>query len=89
MKEIIEKYGDKVNCYIETKSPQKYPGMEGELLDILLEYGLLDEEKMKGKVLIQSYSEESLKLIHNKYKEIPLIQLQGFEKAGKYFRKGN
>lgn len=76
--EIIEKYGDKVNYYRETKSPLKYPGMEESLLNVLSEYGLLDEVTVSGKVVIQSYSADSLKQIHSKNEEIPLIQLQGF-----------
>lgn len=35
LNEIIEKYGDKVNYYIKTKSFQKYPEMEEKLLNIL------------------------------------------------------
>lgn len=79
LKEVIEKYGDSVNYYIEVKSPDTYPGMEKKLLSILKDYGLLGKNQPKDKVVIQSFSEESLRVIHEIKKDIPLIQLQWFE----------
>jgi len=76
LKEIIEEFGDSVNYYIETKAPHQNPGMEKSLLSLLNEYALL-ENPLSGKVIIQSFSEESLKIIHNSDSSIPLIQLQG------------
>lgn len=38
--EIFSRYGTSVNYYIETKSPDVYPGMEEQLLRQLHQYGL-------------------------------------------------
>lgn len=42
---------------------------------------------MSGKVVIESYSADSIKLIHNKNQEIPLIQLQGFKSQASISKK--
>lgn len=76
--QIIEKFGDTINYYIEIKSPDQNPGMEVKLLSILSEVGLLHNDQAKGKVVIQSFSEEILKLIHEKNESIPLVKLQVF-----------
>ncbi|MEH7443754.1 glycerophosphodiester phosphodiesterase [Bacillus sp. JJ1122] len=78
LREIIERMGPKARYYIETKSPEFYPGMEEKLLDILLEYNLIGETQPVGKIIIQSFSAESLKKIHQKDESIPLIQLLSY-----------
>ncbi|SUK87380.1 glycerophosphoryl diester phosphodiesterase [Staphylococcus aureus] len=60
--EILERYGPNANYYIETKSPDVYPGMEEQLLASLKKHHLLNNNKLKnGHVMIQSFSDESLK----------------------------
>ena len=39
--EILNRYGKNANYYIETKSPDVYPGMEKQLLDTLDKHDLL------------------------------------------------
>lgn len=78
LNEIIERYKNDTNYYIETKFPEENPGMEEELIDLLDQHGLLDSNQPVGKVVIQSYSIESLKLIREKNEEIPLILLKKF-----------
>ncbi|HDR7622527.1 glycerophosphodiester phosphodiesterase [Bacillus mycoides] len=73
--EIIETFGHNANYYIETKSPDEYPGMEEKLLEIINHYQIND------KVIIQSFSEESLRKIHNLNANIPLVQLLSHKKA--------
>nr|WP_232796278.1 glycerophosphodiester phosphodiesterase [Staphylococcus canis] len=74
--EIFQKYGTKANYYIETKSPDAYPGMEEKLLNKLHQYGLDKHNNLRnGKVVIQSFSPESLTKIHQINPNIPLIQL--------------
>ena len=68
MAEVIERYGRDVRYYIETKSPEAQPGMEQALLDLLDETGVAD-------VLIQSFSADSLRLVHELQPELPLVQL--------------
>ncbi|MGH1283854.1 glycerophosphodiester phosphodiesterase [Bacillus toyonensis] len=75
LQEIIETFGHKANYYIETKSPDEYPGMEEKLLEIIKYYQISD------KVIIQSFSEESLQKIHSLHATIPLIQLLSYQKA--------
>lgn len=80
LKEILERYdGEDINYYIEVKYPEKFPQIETELLNLLNSYGLLNKDQPLGRVVIQSYSIESLKLIHNRNNEIPLILLKKFE----------
>ena len=75
LEEIIETFGQNANYYIETKSPDEYPGMEEKLLEIINHY------QINNKVIIQSFSEESLRKIHNLNANIPLVQLLSYKKA--------
>ncbi|MFD1031905.1 glycerophosphodiester phosphodiesterase [Metaplanococcus flavidus] len=77
LEEIFTAFGDTTNYYIETKQPDKNDGMEENLLELLDQYGLLEESHPKGKVIIQSFSADSLKTIHELDDDIPLIQLIG------------
>jgi glycerophosphoryl diester phosphodiesterase len=79
LEEIFKEFGTSVNYYIETKRPDLYPGMEDKLIELLKENRLLKDDLTKGKVVIQSFSKESLVKIHNLYPKIPLIQLYYFK----------
>lgn len=81
--EIIDTFGETANYYIETKNPDKYPGMEKELLKILNENGLIGSDAIKGRVIIQSFSEKSLRKIHASNPDIPLIQLIKYQGRAK------
>ena len=74
--EVLKKYKNKTNFYIETKSPEIYPGMDKKVLSDLENNNLLKKRDLKnGKIIIQSFSEQSLKNIHKLNKDIPLVQL--------------
>ncbi|HFK1399446.1 glycerophosphodiester phosphodiesterase [Bacillus cereus] len=75
LEEVIEVFGHDANYYIETKSPDEYPGMEEKLLEIINHYEIQD------KVIIQSFSEESLQKLHSLHVNIPLVQLLSYKKA--------
>ncbi|MED3496538.1 glycerophosphodiester phosphodiesterase family protein, partial [Bacillus thuringiensis] len=75
LKEIIETFGHNANYYIETKSPDEYLGMEEKLLEIINYYEIQD------KVIIQSFSEESLQKIHSLNSNISIVQLLPYKKA--------
>ena len=75
LEEIIQHFGKDKHYYIETKSPEVYPGMEEKLLKILDEYNLTRQNAASSKVMIQSFSEASLQKIHNLNEDIPLVQL--------------
>lgn len=74
--EILERYGTDANYYIETKSPDVYPGMEEKLLDTLDKHQLLNEQSLKkGHVMVQSFSQESLLKMKDLNSNVPLIRL--------------
>ena len=85
LEEILDRYGDKANYYIETKSPDVYPGMEERLLHSLKKYNLLSNQKLnKGQVVIQSFSQESLLKVANMNSQIPLVQLVDKDKLSTF-----
>jgi glycerophosphoryl diester phosphodiesterase len=63
------------NYYIETKNPDAAPGMEEELVRLMDDYGLIEPAAENWRVLIQSFSAESLMKIHELEPSLPLIQL--------------
>jgi glycerophosphoryl diester phosphodiesterase len=73
--EVFESFGSGANYYIETKSPNVYPGMEEKLLELLDKYNLTGVNGRSSHVIIQSFSPESLKKIHELNSTIPLVQL--------------
>ncbi|WP_057765938.1 glycerophosphodiester phosphodiesterase [Cytobacillus praedii] len=79
LEEVFSYFGKEVNYYIETKSPDKYPQMEEKLLSLLRKYDLINEQK----VIIQSFSEKSLKQIFQIEPKIPLIQLLSYQSPAK------
>ncbi|MEN3966188.1 glycerophosphodiester phosphodiesterase family protein [Mammaliicoccus sciuri] len=69
LNDILNKYKDKTNFYIETKHPDMYPGMDEKLIKDLENNGLLKQENLKnGNLIIQSFSETSLKIYTNSMK---------------------
>jgi|SRR5690625_727122 len=80
LEEIIQRYGRDVNYYIETKYPKDNFKMEKLLIETLRDYGLL-ENASQGNIIIQSFSEESLRKIKDLDDKIPLIQLQGYDEV--------
>lgn len=74
--EILSRYGTNANYYIETKTPDVYPGMEEQLLDTLKRHNMLTSDSLNnGHVLVQSFSEESLQKMHHLAPSVPLIRL--------------
>lgn len=88
LEEILDRYGDNANYYIETKSPDVYPGMEEKLLHSLEKHNLLIDQKLnKGQVVIQSFSQESLLKVANMNNQIPLVQLVDENKLSTFTSK--
>lgn len=76
LSDVLKKYYNKTNFYIETKTPEAYPGMDRKLIDELNKKTLLTPHNLKnGRIIIQSFSEKSLSNIHKMNKNIPLILL--------------
>jgi len=63
------------NFYIETKKPEEAPGMEEALLALLDRYELREAAAREWRVLIQSFSESSLRKIRALDASLPLIRL--------------
>jgi glycerophosphoryl diester phosphodiesterase len=81
LEEVIQKLGKDARYYIETKSPEVYPGMEEKLLEILNKYKLIGSDVPANKVIIQSFSPDSLKKVHELNPNIPLVQLLWYDEA--------
>jgi glycerophosphoryl diester phosphodiesterase len=75
LEQIFRRYGTSVNYYIETKNPDAAHGMEEELVRLLEKYKLIEPAAENWRVLIQSFSAESLMKIHELEPSLPLIQL--------------
>ncbi|WP_110928234.1 glycerophosphodiester phosphodiesterase [Bacillus massiliglaciei] len=89
LEEIFTRYGRSANYYIETKSPDVYPGMEQELVRLLKKYKISRNTPGSHKVLIQSFSKESLLIVKNLNPSLPLVQLlsYGQDANGKIYEK--
>ncbi|MDW0108783.1 glycerophosphodiester phosphodiesterase family protein [Sporosarcina aquimarina] len=83
LEQVLREFGDQTNYYIEIKSPDRYPGIERQLIDQLSDHHLLDRDDPLPKVIIQSFSSDSLKEVHALSPGTPLIQLYSFKKKAK------
>lgn len=73
LEEIFKKFGKNANYYIETKSPEVYPGMEEELLRLVNKYDI-----NKKTLLVQSFSALSLKKMNELDPSVKLVQLLSY-----------
>ncbi|MGE8207103.1 glycerophosphodiester phosphodiesterase [Heyndrickxia sp. NPDC080065] len=78
LEEIIQTFGKGSKYYIETKSPEVYPGMEEKLIETLKKYKLIGSNGRSSNVIIQSFSKESLQKVHHLSPTIPLVQLLSY-----------
>ena len=74
LEEVFKKFGKNNSYYIETKSPDVYPGMEKELLRLVDKYKI-----NKNKLLVQSFSPQSLKVMNELDSSIKLVQLISYK----------
>lgn len=74
LEDIFKKFGKNANYYIETKSPEVYPGMEKELLRLVNKYDI-----NKKTLLVQSFSALSLKKMNELDPSVKLIQLLSYQ----------
>ena len=75
LEEVLQRYRHRANYYIETKNPEDAPGMEDKLLQLLGQYELRGPAVRRRQVLIQSFSDASLRKVHRLDPALPLIQL--------------
>lgn len=74
LEEVFKEFGKNNSYYIETKSPDVYPGMEKELLRLVDKYKI-----NKEKLLVQSFSSQSLKVMNELDPSIKLVQLISYK----------
>jgi glycerophosphoryl diester phosphodiesterase len=67
--EIFDEFGDSTNYFIETRPTNNQLIMEDKLISLIKEKGLIDN------VIIQSFSDESLRKIKSINPTVPLVQL--------------
>lgn len=76
MREVLDRYGPDTRYYVETKAPEAQPGMEDALLALLDEAGLTAEgATAQQQVLVQSFSLDSLRAVHDRAPDLPLVLL--------------
>ena len=68
---LFKRFGHDTRYYIEAKSPQLNPGLEEALVEALEEHSMIES----GRVLVQSFEQDSLLKVHELNEHIPLIQL--------------
>lgn len=73
LEEVFQTFGKNANYYIETKSPEVYPGMEEKLAKLVDEYGI-----DKDTLLVQSFSSASLIKMNEIDPSIKLVQLMWY-----------
>ncbi|NMH74324.1 glycerophosphodiester phosphodiesterase [Bacillus sp. RO2] len=73
LEEVFQKFGKNANYYIETKSPEVYPGMEEALVELVNKYGI-----NKDKLLVQSFSPASLTKMNQIDPSVKLVQLMWY-----------
>ncbi|RDG39180.1 glycerophosphodiester phosphodiesterase [Streptomyces corynorhini] len=64
----VEANGQKL--LLEVKSPELYPGVEGDLLRVLRAEGWLDRSHVARRLVVQSFSAESVRTVHERRPEI-------------------
>ncbi|MFI8087670.1 glycerophosphodiester phosphodiesterase [Streptomyces sp. NPDC086080] len=50
---------------LELKNPQLYPGIEGETLEVLSNEGWLDDRHVRNRLVVQSFSADSVRTVHD------------------------
>lgn len=73
LEEVFETFKDTEHYYIETRLVDGEPLMEGNLMELLHQYDLIEKEL----VMIQSFSEKSLQKVKELEPDVPLALLFG------------
>jgi glycerophosphoryl diester phosphodiesterase len=68
--EILDRYHGKTGILIELKSPELYPGIEGQVAQKLKERNL--DKPQNEKIIIQSFNFESMKITNNLLPKVPI-----------------
>ncbi|MFB3169577.1 glycerophosphodiester phosphodiesterase family protein [Neobacillus sp. 179-C4.2 HS] len=68
--EILDRYHGKTGILIELKSPELYPGIEGQVAQKLKERNL--DKPQNEKIIIQSFNFESMKITNSLLPKVPI-----------------
>ncbi|MET7314959.1 glycerophosphodiester phosphodiesterase family protein [Streptomyces thermoviolaceus] len=55
---------DGTRLLLEVKNPELYPGIERQILDVLDSEGWLDRRHLAGRLIVQSFSADSVRTVH-------------------------
>ncbi len=78
---IVKSGGGSTGLYIETKEPKRSPGIERQLVDLLVKTGWMSEADMRGtksvpaRVIFQSFDINSLAILRSLAPNIPRVYL--------------
>ncbi|MGH7503050.1 MAG: glycerophosphodiester phosphodiesterase [Longimicrobiales bacterium] len=72
---VLARYAGHARFYIETKHPDDAPGMEQALVGLLDQYQLLPKNEQDARVIVQSFSTESLRRVRALNANLRLVQL--------------
>ncbi|EGH46220.1 glycerophosphoryl diester phosphodiesterase, partial [Pseudomonas syringae pv. pisi str. 1704B] len=84
--DIAEGGANKPGLYIETKVPNKFPGVEADLKKLLAKRGWLEQRPaaapghvnvahMPGRVVLQTFEKQSLELLQKEMPKVPKVML--------------
>lgn len=73
--QVLARYGDRARFYIETKNPEEAPGMEEALIALLKQRGLIGPDGSSERVIVQSFSRQSLEKLQQLAPALPRVYL--------------
>lgn len=73
LEEVFQRYREEANFYIDLKDPGA-PGIEKELLRLMEEHGLRESSDGRWRVIVVSFSEFSLRTLHDLEPSLPLTR---------------
>ncbi|WP_141201747.1 glycerophosphodiester phosphodiesterase [Paludifilum halophilum] len=81
LEEVFQRLGNRIGYCLEIKKSSAGPQLERKLLQLLKQHRLVETSESQ-RVLIQSFDSDSLRRIHRKAPDLPLIQLIHFKNIG-------
>ncbi|QUW21628.1 hypothetical protein JSQ81_17830 [Sporosarcina sp. Marseille-Q4063] len=81
LREVFEEFGNEVNFMIELKKSKTNRGIEEKLVDLLIEFEMINtaDQDEKPKVVVHSFYEKILKRMDELNKDVLLVKLITFE----------
>ncbi|WP_059104056.1 glycerophosphodiester phosphodiesterase [Shouchella shacheensis] len=70
LEETLDRYRGKIGVLIELKNPELYPGIEEKVAKALIERNM--HRPNNGKMIVQSFNHDSMKMFHHILPEFPL-----------------